>query len=55
MHYLYKSPYCRGRGRGRGGRTKVKMQHIHMSTENQDMVREMLLALHNPSGDVEDG
>ena len=30
-------------------RRKVEMQHINMSNENQDMVKEMLLALHVPS------
>ncbi|XP_022087605.1 putative ATP-dependent RNA helicase DHX57 [Acanthaster planci] len=35
----------RGRGRGRGEPRKVKMQQLHMTTENQELVRDVLREL----------
>ena len=32
--------------RPREPKVKVQMQHLHMTTENQDMVRDMLKSLH---------
>ena len=32
-------------------RRKVQLQHIHMSSENQDLVKEMLETLHGVQSD----
>ncbi|XP_053396236.1 putative ATP-dependent RNA helicase DHX57 [Mercenaria mercenaria] len=38
--------------RGRGGRVKVTMQHLHMTSENQELVKGMLKDLHGNEVDV---
>lgn len=49
-------------GGGRGGgvsscggtsKVKVQMQHLHMTTENQEMVRDMLKSLHGDDHSVD--